>query len=66
MGRGEQWGEGVRLGDLLPRAQFEARLTGGRGREGVEDNLVLLFSVWGTVDLWEDILNIMKYIIVII
>ena len=42
-------GEGVWVGDLLPRAKFEARLTGGGGREGVEDDLVLLFSVRGTV-----------------
>ena len=49
MGRGEQWGEGVRVGDLVKRAEFRARLTGDRGGEGVEDDLVLLLSVWGTV-----------------
>ena len=37
------------MGDLLSRAKFEARLTGGGGREGVEDDLVLLFSVRGAV-----------------
>ena len=42
-------GEGVRVGDLLTTVEFEARLTGRRGGEGVEDDLVLLLNVWGTV-----------------
>ena len=42
-------GEGVRVGDLLLRAGFEAGLTGGGGRAGVESDLVLLRSVRGAV-----------------
>ena len=42
-------GEGVRVGDLLLRAGFEAGLTGGGGRAGVESDLVLLRSIWGAV-----------------
>ena len=69
MGRGEQWGEGVRVGDLVKRAEFRARLTGDRGGRGLK--MILSFSlVFGgqyavLVDLWENILNVMKYIIVI-
>ena len=42
-------GEGVRVGDLLLRAGFEAGLTGSGGRAGVESGLVLLHSVRGAV-----------------
>ena len=48
-GRGEQEGEKVWVGDLLLRAEFEAGLTGGGGRAGVESDLVLLRSVRGAL-----------------
>ena len=35
-------GEGVRVGDLLLRAGFEAGLTGGRGGQGLK--VILSFS----------------------
>ena len=42
-------GEGVRVGDLLLRARFEAGWGEERGRTGVENDIVLLRRVWGAV-----------------
>ena len=57
------------MGNLLLRAFFEDGRGDEGGRAGVEDNLVLLHRVRGqyaVVGLWINILNVMKYIIVII
>ena len=57
------------MGDFLLRAGFEAGWGEERGRTGVEDNLALLRrdrGQYAVVDLWVNILHVMKYIIVMI